>query len=233
MKPSLQHIVLDFDGVIADGTNRAYIDTYADAIRSAGGRFSRDEIEAGILRHWGESPRRELAGVMGEAHPALEDALRHYQAHIEDRLVASARPLPGAIEAVEALAARYRLYLISGMGERPLIRIVKAFGLGGRFDAVISTDGSDRPERQKASGYHLRRLCAERGMGAGETLCVGDARSDIEMAGRCGIPVVVVLTGALERKIALRLGAVRVLPSLAQLPGFLLDPDGFSRPGAE
>ncbi len=233
MTLSLRHLVLDFDGVIADGTNRAYIDTYADAIGSVGGRCSPAEIEAGILRHWGESPRRELAGVMGETHPGLDAALHCYQAHIEERLVACARPVPGALEALESLARRYRLYLVSGMGEGPLGRIVEAFGLADRFAAVISTDGCDRPERQKSSGWHLRRLCAEQGMAYGETLCVGDARSDIEMAGRCGIPVVVVLTGALDRESALRLGAYRVLPSLALLPGFLLEADGFSRPGAE
>jgi len=233
MTPSLRHLVLDFDGVIADGTNRAYIDTYAEAIGSVGGGYSRAEIEAGILRRWGESPRRELAGVMGEAHPDLEAAHQHYQAHIGERLAACAQPLPGALEALETLARRYRLYLISGMGEVPLGRILDTFGLGQRFDAVTSTDGDDRPEHQKASGWHLRRLCAERGMAPGETLCVGDARSDIEMAGRCGIPIVVVLTGALDRDSALRLGADRVLPSLAQLPGFLLGGDGLSLPDAE
>jgi phosphoglycolate phosphatase-like HAD superfamily hydrolase len=221
MSARLRQIVLDFDGVIADGTNRAYIEAYTDAVRAAGAEMADAEIEAGILRHWGESPRRELAGVLGQSHPALDAALSHYLAHIDERLLERARPLSGALEAVNHLAACYPLYLISGMGETPLNSIVQRFGLQHCFRAVISTSDSDRPERQKATGYHLRQLCQRQGLDRAETLCVGDAKSDVAMARSCGIPVAVVLSGALDRRAALELEVAWLLPALSALPDFL------------
>jgi phosphoglycolate phosphatase-like HAD superfamily hydrolase len=221
MSAAPSQIVLDFDGVIAGGTNRAYIDTYTDAILSVDATVTTDRIEAGILRHWGESPRRELAAVLGASHPALDRALNHYLRHIDSRLVSAARPLPGALAALNRLAESHLLYLISGMGEAPLSRIVDEFGLQAVFSEVISTSDSDLPERQKSTGYHLRQLCQQHRLNVAETLCVGDARSDVVMAQNCGIPIVVVLSGALDRDAAAELGVAWLIPSLADLPDFL------------
>jgi phosphoglycolate phosphatase-like HAD superfamily hydrolase len=221
MNTGLRQIVLDFDGVIVDGTNRAYIDTYTEAIGSVDDTYSPAEIEAGILRHWGESPRRELAGVIGASHPALDRALGHYLRHIDERLVAAARPLPGILAALHRLGQSHRLYLISGMGQAPLNRIVEGFGLQTMFSEVVSTSDSELPERQKATGYHLRRLCLRHGLDVAETLCVGDAGSDVAMAHSCGVPIVVVLSGALDRNAAADLGVSWVIPSLTELPDML------------
>jgi phosphoglycolate phosphatase-like HAD superfamily hydrolase len=217
----LRQVVLDFDGVIADGTNRAYIDTYTQAVRAVGCRLPDSEVESAVLRRWGESPRRELGAVLGDEHARLDEALDHYLGHIDQVLVQNARPLPGALEAVTRLAVSYPLYLISGMGEMPLKRIVAAFGLQSHFKAVVSTSDSDLPERQKASGYHLRQLCLQDGLASAETLCVGDARSDVAMARSCGIDIALVLTGALDRGAAEALGVSWILDSLAELPDFL------------
>jgi phosphoglycolate phosphatase-like HAD superfamily hydrolase len=219
--PSIRQIVLDFDGVIADGTNRAYIDTYKQAVVSLGLDLPDAQIETAILRHWGESPRHELAGVLGSDHPRLDAALDHYIRHIDTRLITSARPIPGAVETVEQLAKSSTLYIVSGMGEAPLHQIISKFGLQHCFRSVISTCDTDLPERQKASGYHLRELCRRDGLKANETLCVGDAKSDVEMANNCGIPIAIVLTGALDRAVAQVLEVEWILPSLAALPGLL------------
>ncbi len=221
MGSRLRQIVLDFDGVIADGTNRAYIDTYIDAVRAVGAVDSDQEIEAGIVRHWGESPRRELSAVLNASHPGLDTALEHYLRHIDQRLLACARPLPGALEAVNVLAKSYPLYLISGMGAVPLYQILRGFGLHDCFKAVVSTSDSDLPEHQKATGHHLRQLCQTEGLEVAKTLCVGDAKSDIAMARSCGIPVAVVLSGALDRETALEVGVKWIVPTLAALPQFL------------
>jgi phosphoglycolate phosphatase-like HAD superfamily hydrolase len=221
MRDSLRQIVLDFDGVIADGTNRAYIDTYAQAVRAVGCRRAVAEVEAAVLRRWGESPRRELGAVMGDDHPLLDEALSHYLGAIDQALVQCAKPLPGALAAIENLAACYSLYLISGMGETPLNRIVSGFALQSYFTAIVSTSGSDLPERQKASGYHLRQLCRRDGWVARETLCVGDAQSDVEMARNCGVNIILVLTGALDREGAEALAVDGILNSLADLPAHL------------
>ena len=216
-----RQIVLDFDGVIADGTNRAYIETYTRAVRAVGCQLPDSAVEAGVLRRWGQSPGRELGAVLGDDHPRLGEALDHYLAQIDQTLQACARPLPGAVDAVKQLVASYTLYLVSGMGERPLRQIVDAFGLQHCFKAIVSTSDTDLPERQKASGYHLRQLCLEDGLVAEETLCVGDAESDLAMARSCGIDILLVLTGALDREGAQALGVSAVLDSLAELPDYL------------
>ncbi len=53
-------IALDFDGVIADGTNQVYIDAYTRAARVVGCQLPESEIEVGVIRCWRESPWREL-----------------------------------------------------------------------------------------------------------------------------------------------------------------------------
>ena len=217
----LRQIVLDFDGVIADGTNQAYIDTYSQAARAVGCQLPERDMEAAVLRRWGESPRRELGAVLGDDHPRLDQALAHYLTHIDQLLVQSARPLPGALEAVSLLAESYPLYLISGMGETPLRQIVSDFGLQPCFKTIVSISDSDLPERQKASGYHLRQLCLEDGLAAQETLCVGDAKSDVSMARSCGIDIALVLTGALDQEGAEALDVNWILASLADLPDLL------------
>jgi phosphoglycolate phosphatase-like HAD superfamily hydrolase len=221
MSLRLRQLVLDFDGVIADGTNRAYVDAYSEAIRAVGGEMPQAEIEAGIARHWGESPRRELSGVLGETHPGLDAALAHYLQRIDARLLASARPLPGASQAVARLARRYSLYLVSGMGAVVLEQLLQAFALRRFFQAVVSTCDSEQSARQKAGGYHLRDLCRRSGLRAQETLCVGDAGSDVAMARSCGIRVALVLSGALDRAGAEALEVEWIVDSLAALPDFL------------
>lgn len=221
MLKHLRQIVLDFDGVIADGTNQAYVDTYTRAAQAVGCQLPEQEIAAAVLRRWGASPRREMGAVLGDDNPRLDQALDHYLKHIDRRLVESARPLPGALQAVQRLAAGYPLYLISGMGELPLKHIVVNFGLERYFKAIVSTSDSDQPERQKASGYHLRQLCQRDGLASQETLCVGDAHSDLAMAQSCGIEIALVLTGALSREEVELLGANWVLNSLADLPDAL------------
>ena len=216
-----RQIVLDFDGVIADGTNRAYIETYTRAVRAVGCRLPDSAVEEGVLRRWGESPGRELGAVLGDDHSRLSEALEHYLGQIDHALLETARPLPGAVDTVRQLAVAYPLYLVSGMGERPLRQIVEAFGLKHCFKAIVSTSDSDLPERQKASGYHLRQLCLEDGLVPEQTLCVGDAESDLAMARRCGTDILLVLTGALDREGAEALGVNAILDSLADLPDYL------------
>ena len=220
-QPSPTDLVLDFDGVIADGTNRAYIDAYLDAIRATGLRLPQALLEARILQHWGASPRMELAGALVETPDQVDAALDHYQRHIVQHLRAAAHPIEGALEAVATLAQRYRLHVISGMGKVALDAVVRDFALEGAFQRVVSTSGSDDPMRQKRSGYHLRRLLTEAALHPRQVLCVGDAESDIAMARSCGVEPVAVLSGNLDRATAQRLGVAWILPSLAALPGFL------------
>ncbi|MEJ2591051.1 MAG: HAD family hydrolase [Candidatus Thiodiazotropha sp.] len=227
-RPAPTGLVLDFDGVIADGTNRAYIDAYLEAIRATGLRLPQTLLEARILQHWGASPRMELAGALVEAPDQVDAALDHYQRHIVQHLRAAARPIEGVLEAVATLAQRYRLYVISGMGQVALDGVVRDFGLEGAFQRVVSTSGSDEPWRQKRSGYHLRQLLAEAALRPHQVLCVGDAESDIAMARSCGVEPVAVLSGNLSREAAQRLGVAWILPSLVALPGFL-DRVRFSR----
>ncbi len=66
-----------------------------------------------------------------------------------------------------------------------------------------------------------RQLCLEEGLAAQETLCVGDAKSDVSMARSCGIEMAVVLTGALDRHGAEALDVNWILDSLADLPNML------------
>lgn len=214
-------IVLDFDGVVVDGTNDAYIRCYADAISSSGINLPYDLVRARIMENWGKAPEIEIRGVIPDLPDLVPCALAFYESHIDDHLLRAAKPIAGALDAVEKLSRKYQLAVISGMGQRPLELLVDRLNLRDRLIAVISTSGTTDPAQQKHTGYHLNQLMAQHSLWPRDVLCVGDGGSDIAMAKSLGVKIVVVTCGALSTEEATLLGAQLILPSLAGVPDFL------------
>lgn len=95
-------------------------------------------------------------------------------------------PLPGTAEAIDQLAQRYRLALVSDFGDAPGIhRILDRFGLAGRFDpVVISVDVG----RAKPHPLMFARTLTALELSPSEVVHVGDNLvCDVEGARRSGI----------------------------------------------
>jgi phosphoglycolate phosphatase-like HAD superfamily hydrolase len=107
------------------------------------------------------------------------------------------------------------------MNSQNLDILLARFRLRSLFQHVVSTGDISEPQKQKRTGYHLGKLLREEGLKPDEALVVGDAVVDVQMARQQHVPLIVVLTGHLDRQQARELGVETVLPSIADLPEWL------------
>ena len=142
---------------------------------------------------------------------------KHWFATYRDRVSLFA----GVPETLETLADRGLLLAVAtGKSRMGLDRDLEATGLGGRFLATRTAD--DAPS--KPHPQMLLDLLDESGIGAGETLMIGDTTFDLDMARSAGVAALAVLTGSHPRSLLIARDALGCLESVARLPGWLGPP---------
>lgn len=142
------------------------------------------------------------------------ETMAHWPAILEESVLVY--PGIGAIlEALKAAGIRLGICTASqGESFRPLERT----GLLDLFEEVVT---AREVTRRKPDPEGLL-LCMERmGIGAGETVYVGDTVADIRASHAAGLYAVGVLTGAGSSSLLSGAGAHRILPDLRHLPGML------------
>ena len=168
---------------------------------------------------------RGFADAGREIDPARADALFQrfldaYRGCIADE----SRPYPGAVEALDTLAAAgARLAVCTNKPGAYARLLLDALDLSTRFAAVVGAD--DAPAR-KPDPRHLLHAIAEAGGDRARALMVGDSLPDASAARGAGVPVVLVSFGYTETPAA-ELGADAVFAHFDELPdvaGRLLGP---------
>lgn len=217
----LKHIVFDCDGVLWEGTNEGYFKCYHTAAVEAGIQIDYALARQRILKHWGQSAQHEVTQMIPDHPDRVAEVVANYRRLVRsDLFLSTARLIEGAREALAELAGRYRLSALTGMNADNLGKLLEKFQLRSFFQNAVSTGDNDDPAKQKPTGYHLRLLLEQEGLRPEEALVVGDAHSDVEMARRRQVPIVVVLTGHLNEAQARALGVEGILPSVASLPAW-------------
>ncbi|HPA19918.1 MAG TPA: HAD family hydrolase [Verrucomicrobiae bacterium] len=218
----LRHIIFDCDGVLWQGTNDGYFLCYHRAAIEAGIEIDCAIARERILQSWGQSARIEVEGMIPEHPDRVDEVVANYRRLVRsDLFLETASLVPGVRECFEELGRDHRLSVVTGMNGDNLGRLLDRFGLRGHLRHAISTSDTDDPDKQKPTGYHLRRLLQVEGLDPQEVLCVGDAASDILMAQSQSVPIVIVLTGHLTEAEALARGVTDILPSVADLPAWI------------
>lgn len=139
------------------------------------------------------------------------DFLAHYEVHIADR----SRPFPGAVEALDTLAAAGgRLVVVTNKLERFAAKLLRELGLADRF-ALIA--GADTFAARKPDPAHLLGAIAKAGGHSGHAVMIGDSETDVTTARRAKVPVVAVTWGY-SAVPAYALDADRVVESFAEIP---------------
>ena len=212
------HLVL-FD---CDGT---LIDSQAIIVESMSAAFAANGLpppaRTAILEIVGLSLPIAIATLAGEKlHAAVADVTQSYKdafqrlrAEPVDRM-----PLyPGAIEALDALAAEPDLVLgiATGKSRRGLDAVIAKHGLEGRFVTLQTAD--DAPS--KPDPTMIRRALVETGAEASHTLLVGDTTFDMEMARAAGARGLGVAWGYHPAERLVAAGAARVVDGFAEVPG--------------
>ncbi len=121
---------------------------------------------------------REILGI--DLSPdELADLGRQYSDLVEDQVVACAW-VAGAREFLEAHAGRLPMFVVSGIPEDELKRVVQRRGMGGYFTAVRGSP--------VLKDVIIREILAAHGLAAERTVFVGDAMTDYSAAEATGVP---------------------------------------------
>ncbi|MEO8374730.1 MAG: HAD-IA family hydrolase, partial [Sphingomonas bacterium] len=145
-----------------------------------------------------------------ELHRLYKSLLSYYEAHI----AVHSLPFPGALDALDTLAARgVKLAIVTNKFESFAERLLRELGLRGRFAALIGGDtmgpGLSKPHRAPID--EMIRRC-----GGGGAAFVGDSIYDIMAAKNAGIPNIAVSFGFLMQPVE-ELGADIVIDDYEEL----------------
>ncbi|MGP8058326.1 MAG: HAD family hydrolase [Acidimicrobiales bacterium] len=134
---------------------------------------------------------------------------------------AGVRPLPGALECLEALrAGGLRIALTTGFSPRTRELVVSSLGWGPLVDLALSP--ADAGRGRPFPDMVLTALVRLGVSSVGAVAVVGDTRADMECGRRAGASVVAgVLTGADDRARLEAAGATVVVDSVGSLPALV------------
>ena len=177
--------VFDLDGTLVDSL-RDLADS-ANALLVECGAPSLDELTVG--RMVGEGAATLVARVfrsVGRPQPA--DALEHFLAIYETRLLNHTRPYDGIPQVLEDLALRASLAVLTNKPIAATRRLLAGLDLDRFFvdDAVLGGDG---PFPRKPDPSGLRELTVRASVPAAETMLVGDSAIDWHTARNAGTRV--------------------------------------------
>ena len=179
-------VIFDLDGVLVDSEQR-WNGAKEALVRETGGRW----LEEAPTRMMGmSSPEwsvylRDDLGVAMEAAEINREVVRRMEEGYREELPL----LPGADEAVRALAGRWPLGLASSANREVIDLVLELAGFGDAFRVTVS---SEEVERGKPAPDVY--LAAARGLGVEPARCVAieDSSSGLRAAAAAGMTVIAV-----------------------------------------
>jgi phosphoglycolate phosphatase len=194
-------IVFDLDGTLVD-TAPDLVDTLNIILAREGlppvpfhtarnmiGGGARTLIERGLQAEG-------RPGIAAEVDRLYKDFVAHYGEHLADR----SQPFPGAIAAIEELAARGCGFAIcTNKLEWLSVKLLDALGISRHFAAVC---GQDTFGVQKPDPQILLQTIRKAGGQSACAVMVGDSINDIEVARAACVPVIAVDFGYTETPVS-------------------------------
>jgi phosphoglycolate phosphatase len=178
-------LVFDLDGTLID--SRRDITDAANALLVECGGAPLSELRIGRMVGEGAAVLLTRAfDAAGVDRPA--DALERYLALYDRRLLVHTRPYPGIVAALEALAGRASLAVLTNKPLGPTRRILDGLDLARFFprEAVLGGDG---PWPRKPDPAGLRHLTGRVGVAPADSVLVGDSLTDWSTARAAGAQV--------------------------------------------
>jgi HAD superfamily hydrolase (TIGR01509 family) len=206
-------VLFDLDGTLLD-TNYFHSVSWWYALREAGEDIPMSRIHPLI----GMGSDQLLVDLLGEERKGLSDLHAKYYKPFKKDLHA----FPKGAELMAQVARRgAQVVLATSSKEEDLDQLLEALAADEDvIDEIVHGDmvGSSKPAPD-IFAVAMERL----GLGAEQTMVVGDTRWDIEAAAKLGVEVVCVLTGGSTRRDLADAGAVAVYEDVAELLAHLDD----------
>ncbi len=214
-RAAIRGVVFDLDGTLIDSRR-----DIAEAANHALGRGG-----------FAPLPHEELASYVGDGAPALmaraarldihdartatlvECFLDYYAAHAID----FTRPMPGALEALDALAG-YALGICTNKPRRTMLAVLRGLGLETRFGGLVA--GDDLTQRKPHPAMVLESA-RQLGLTADAVVMVGDGPQDVLSGKAAGAFTIGVRGGIIDTERLVRAEPDLMLDSLHELPGAL------------
>jgi HAD superfamily hydrolase (TIGR01509 family) len=177
-------IIFDLDGVLLDSEQR-WNEAKEALVREAGGTWleKAPEVMMGMSSPEWSAYLRDDLGVQRDLDAINDDVVRRMHKSYEDGLPL----LPGALETVRALAARWPLGLASSSNREIIDVFLERSGVGDLFGATVSSE-------QVARGKPAPDVYVEtaRRLGVAPRACVAieDSANGLRAAHAAGMPVV-------------------------------------------
>ena len=203
-KPKL--VLLDFDGVIAQGSNEAYFGCYHKALESVDVMLTPEVEHTRILEGWGSGHIDQLKILLRERPELVNQAGKTWVACVDEpKFWENVELVPNADKAIHLMERTMNVAIVSGSRKDYIEKLLNRFGIDGERMIFSSYDVADSSLR-KPHPYTLQLALKDFGCQQSESIYVGDMPNDIVMARAAGIEPVVVLTGELDEKRAKELG---------------------------
>ena len=183
---TIEAVVFDLDGVLVQ-SEEVWDEVRERYVRERGGRYDADVQRAMMGMSSTEWSRflHESAGVSDEPEAINSEVVRRMLGAYRERL-----PLiPGAVDAVHRLAARYPLGLASSSNRELIDTVLDVTGLASLFTATVSSEEVARGK--PAPDVYLE---AARRLGAAANRCtaVEDSHGGIRSASSAGMRVIAI-----------------------------------------
>lgn len=195
-------IIFDWDDVFTLGAKEGYYACYRKAINDVGVFLSPEEENKRILAKWGKSFKEELKELLKEKPELVDEACAIFdKAYWGETFVDALSVVDGTNDMLLRLHKKYTLAVATGNHHTMLKeRIIPHFQIPDVFAQIISSHEIEDQEKTKPHPYMLETIIHEQHILPEETIYVGDAKTDVQMARSANVTPVVVLSGHLQRK---------------------------------
>ena len=218
-------IVFDWDDTFTTGATDAYVKCYHEALQQVGVTLGLEETKKRVINKWGRKVPEVFEELLKERLSLVREASEKYESILlGDSFVDSLEIVDGAIDMLEQLSQNYTLCIATGVN--PVLleeKIMPKFNVPAVFSEIISVYDLNNPMHIKPHPYMLQTIMKNQNVSLAETMYVGDAVGDLQMAKNAGVLFVAVLTGQMSSEEANNLGADYVIDDVSLLANVLVN----------
>jgi len=212
-------IIFDWDDVFTQHSIEGYYKCYHEALKGVGAILSPEEEERRIKEKWGAGHVAQLRFLLKEQSELVPKAVQIYQDNFfGNTFVDCLSIIPGAQDFLTDIAKRYKLAVATGSHPKMLKeRLIPKFHIPDVFAEIITIYDIDDIAHAKPHPFMAQKIMKAVGAKPEETVLVGDAASDMQMAWNAGVEPIAVLTGHLTRRQAEELGVKHIIEKVTML----------------